>query len=359
MMPEKKNAKLADAGRAQTDKEIFRLHKLASARYRRAANAISEPLDKLLQKHEKNRQKWLKQLRNGEITQAELRRRRINDLLEDEDLLLLLDDFAEKSRKATRNTWLDVIDASIRIYAENYNYGLYRAEQEIGRRLPLGLLTEALVRKMLGENPSMIRLPGQAPKMAGNSRKAKRTAESKETLWQKSLLRTAIMMTADLPFPVDQIIRRIIEWLWRRNTSSTDASIDTAANSVENGARTDAFDDAEKKSGDDLVRGWVAIMDERTRIAHRILDGTWVGMNEPWEIDGFKLWFPGDPSAPAYLIRNCRCGVDVRRRSEANGSIHKDERFDGMSYEEWKAGRRASNNENNDAEGSKKVDKRR
>ncbi len=110
------------------------------------------------------------------------------------------------------------------------------------------------------------------------------------------------MMTADLPFPVDQIIRRIIEWLWRRNTSSTDASIDTAANSVENEARTDAFDDAEKKSGDELVRGWVAIMDERTRIAHRILDGTWVGMNEPWEIDGFQLWFPGDPSAPAYLI---------------------------------------------------------
>ena len=317
-----------DAAHVQTDKEIFRLNKLASAEYKRAAEDLRKPLLRFLKKHEKHRQRLLEELLTKKITKAEMRRRRLEDLM-DEDFLLLLDDDADRMSKATGYLWKKIIESIPGIYAENYNWGLWRAETLTGKSLG-ELLTAEIVRQMWKKNPDMIRMPGKSHFVATSKK-----AGALERFWQRQLLNTAISMTADLPFPIEEIARQIIEWIWRQNFSHGRDYVTTTATGVENKGRTDAG----KKAKDELMRGWVAIMDERTRIAHRILDGTYVGMEEPWVYKGDKVWFPGDPSAPAYLVRNCRCTVDFRLKSEIDGSVHKNERFMGQSYEEWKAGK--------------------
>ena len=62
---------------------------------------------------------------------------------------------------------------------------------------------------------------------------------------------------------------------------------------------------------DGIERIWRAIADNRTRDTHRLLDGQVVqGTMTPFiSPSGAKLMFPGDPTAPAAEVINCRCTV--------------------------------------------------
>ena len=64
---------------------------------------------------------------------------------------------------------------------------------------------------------------------------------------------------------------------------------------------------ASKRMGIKLKREWVAVIDKRTRHAHAMLDGQKAEMGKPFKVDGEEIRFPGDTSAPGYLVYNCRC----------------------------------------------------
>ncbi len=60
------------------------------------------------------------------------------------------------------------------------------------------------------------------------------------------------------------------------------------------------------------MKEWLSTPDARTRDAHRIgvawgQDPVVVGINEPFDIGGSKLQYPGDPNAPLELTAQCRC----------------------------------------------------
>lgn len=54
---------------------------------------------------------------------------------------------------------------------------------------------------------------------------------------------------------------------------------------------------------------WNSTYDSRTRPEHAALDGQVVSLNSQFMMDGYGLMFPGDPSAPASLVVNCRCFI--------------------------------------------------
>ncbi|HEY8415331.1 MAG TPA: phage minor head protein, partial [Thermaerobacter sp.] len=60
-----------------------------------------------------------------------------------------------------------------------------------------------------------------------------------------------------------------------------------------------------------LVAGkeWVAALDERTRPDHMHADGQVVPLHEKFTVGGWPMEVPGDPSAPAEQVVNCRCTV--------------------------------------------------
>ncbi len=89
--------------------------------------------------------------------------------------------------------------------------------------------------------------------------------------------------------------------------------------------------------GIELKKEWVATLDNRTRHAHAMADGQVVAVDKPFKLDGYDLMFPGDKSAPGYLVYNCRCttiaafkdyGKDAQRRSI--DGVGKD-----VTYQEW------------------------
>lgn len=62
----------------------------------------------------------------------------------------------------------------------------------------------------------------------------------------------------------------------------------------------------QKESGAVSSRQWIGTPDDKIRDAHSVLDGNVVGMEEPFEVDGFTSMFPGDFGI-AYLDIGCRC----------------------------------------------------
>lgn len=70
-----------------------------------------------------------------------------------------------------------------------------------------------------------------------------------------------------------------------------------------------SWGERENPRGLKLFKRWVTVLDERTRLAHVVADGQKRDMEDPYEVGGDKLMFPGDYSlgaAPGNTI-NCRC----------------------------------------------------
>jgi len=71
--------------------------------------------------------------------------------------------------------------------------------------------------------------------------------------------------------------------------------------------------EAIKDTGLTLRKQWLATKDDRTRTLdsgdfdHADMDGVTVGMDEPFDVDGDLLDFPGDPNGQPGNIINCRC----------------------------------------------------
>lgn len=66
---------------------------------------------------------------------------------------------------------------------------------------------------------------------------------------------------------------------------------------------------AAEASGIPMRREWVASGGERTRSTHAAASGQVRGMQEPFEVGGVPLMYPGDPNGPADETINCRCVV--------------------------------------------------
>ena len=127
------------------------------------------------------------------------------------------------------------------------------------------------------------------------------------------------------------------------NKSSAIRTARTAVTGAQNAGRMDSYVAAEKM-GIKIKKSWLATIDGRTRHSHAMLDGQTVDIDKPFKVDGEEIMFPGDTSAPGYLVYNCRCslvadvdGVDTSnaKRRVRNQETGKNEVVSDMTYSEW------------------------
>ena len=80
----------------------------------------------------------------------------------------------------------------------------------------------------------------------------------------------------------------------------------TAVTSAQNAGRQAVYDKA-KSMGLNLQKEWLATLDGRTRHDHGMADGQRVPLDGKFTVGGYKMKYPGDMSAPGWLVYNCRC----------------------------------------------------
>nr|WP_202917973.1 phage minor head protein [Streptomyces taklimakanensis] len=62
-----------------------------------------------------------------------------------------------------------------------------------------------------------------------------------------------------------------------------------------------------------LVKQWTTRRDNRVRHAHDLVDGQLQLLDDPFQVAGHAMDYPGDPTAPPELTVNCRCIAVVER----------------------------------------------
>lgn len=118
-------------------------------------------------------------------------------------------------------------------------------------------------------------------------------------------IRTIIRNGMEEGFGVDKIAKEIRAYA--PTIARTRASI--IARTETHAAANFGAQEAAQLTGLELRREWVSVEDDRTRPDHADANGQVVGMNEPFEVEGEQLMYPGDPSGSAGNIINCRCAV--------------------------------------------------
>lgn len=97
-----------------------------------------------------------------------------------------------------------------------------------------------------------------------------------------------------------------------------------------------------REQGLDVEKMWDATLDNAVRPEHAALDGKRVPIDGTWNMAGYEVSHPGDPSLPPSLSINCRChSVTVTKEYEPTARRGRDpvtgqnEVFSYKNFEEW------------------------
>lgn len=334
----------SDLGHKLTDAELAKLERRIGKLYREAGEELQATIDAYFEQFKK-RDEEMKALigtvQNGkEWTEADYKQWRLNQIGRGERYQAMRDKVAHRMTDANAVAVSYTNDATPGIYSLNRNYAAYTIESVAGD-VGFDLWDEQTVKRLIVEQPGLM---PYYPKDRALKRGIDLEYGKKQIT--KSVT-SSILQGKSIKHMADDLQKRI-------TTMSRDSAIRTARTAVtgaQNAGRMDSYAAAEKM-GIKLKREWVATLDNRTRHAHAMLDGQQAAIDKPFKVDGYDIMFPGDTSAPGYLVYNCRCttvavvdGVDTSsaQRRARNPKTGQTEVISNMSYAEWAGWKKSVN----------------
>lgn len=198
-------------------------------------------------------------------------------------------------------------DQQVDIYAINHAFGTYQVEHSGGIDTSYTLYNHEAVENILKNDPDLLPPPGKKTSKAIAENKAKRWA--RQTV--QSTITQGIMQGDSIP----KLARRLATNVADKDYKAAIRNARTMATSAQNAGRYEAYRRA-RDMGIDLTIEWAAVLDDRTRHAHRNMHGQRREVDEPFiVVDGgrtFYIMWPADcnssqSNAPQQQIWNCRC----------------------------------------------------
>lgn len=289
-----------DAAHRATDDELAKLERRIARLYREAADDLQETIEAYFEKFKK-RDEEMKALigtvQNGkEWTEQDYKLWRLNQIVRGRRYEALRDKIAQRMTNAHETAISYVNDATPGIYSLNRNYAAYTIERVAGN-VDFTLWDEQTVRRLIVEQPDLM---PYYPKAAA----VKRGIDLEYGKKQITKCVTSSVLQGKSIKGISDDLQRYIP------TMSRDSAIRTARTAVtgaQNAGRMDSYVAAEKM-GIKVRKEWLSTLDGRTRHSHAMLDGQTVDIDKPFKVDGEEIMFPGDTSAPGYLVYNCFVG---------------------------------------------------
>ena len=325
-----------DAAHLRTEKELAALERRIKKLYKESGNELQETIDRYFEqfaKRDKEMKDLIGEVVNGkEWTEQDYKQWRLNQIGRGERYQALRDKIANRYTDANAVAIAYTNDATPGIYSLNRNYSAYTIERVAGN-VGFDLWDEQTVKRLAVEQPDL--MPYYPKKRA--------LKRGIDLAWGKKQITasvtSSILQGKSIKGMADDLQKRI-------TTMKRDSAIRTARTAVtgaQNAGRMDAYTAAEKM-GIHVRKQWLATLDNRTRHAHAMLDGQTAEIDKPFKVDGYEIRYPGDTSAPAYLVYNCRCtmiaavdGVDTStgQRRARNPVTGETEVISDMTYAEW------------------------
>lgn len=278
-----------------TDEKLAELEQRISKIYELAAGELAETVKTYFEKFEKRDAAMQEKLKNGEITEQQYKQWRLAQIGRGERFSALKDKVATRYTNANETAVAYVNDATPGIYSLNRNYAAYKIEQ-VSPSADFTLWDEQTVKRLIVEQPDL--MPYYPPKRA-----LQRGIDLKYGKQQiTASVTSSILQGKGIGKIADDLQSRMQDM----NRTSAIRTARTAVTGAQNAGRLDTYR-AAQDMGIKLKKRWLATLDNRTRHAHAMLDGQTVDIDKPFKVDGYELMYPGDSSAPGYLVYNCRC----------------------------------------------------
>lgn len=317
---------MVDKAHRLTDEKLEEIEKRLSAIYSRAEKEIQKTVDDYFAKFAKRDAKQKARLEAGEITEQEYKQWRLAQMGRGERFKALQSRVAERYTEANETAVRYVNDATPGIYSLNRNYSAYTIEKVAGN-VGFDLWDERTVRRLIVDNPEL--MPYYPPEKALN--------RGIDLAYGKRQISASVTSSILQGKSIQGISKDLQTRMSEMNKSSAVRTARTAVTGAQNAGRMDSYVAAEKM-GIKLKKCWLATLDGRTRHEHAVLDGQSVDADKPFKVDGYKIMFPGDPSAPPYLTYNCRCTLIAEvDRVDTSDTMRRDRdgAIPNMTYSEW------------------------
>lgn len=284
-----------DIGHKLTDEELAKLEKRIAKLYKEAADELTDTVNAYFEQFKKRDAAMKEKLDAGEITEQQYKQWRLAQMGRGKRFTALRDKVAERYTDANETAVAYVNDATPGIYSLNRNYAAYKIEQ-VGSQADFTLWDEQTVKRLIVEQPDL--MPYYPPKRA-----LKRGIDLKYGKQQiTASVTSSILQGKGIGKIADDLQSRMQDM----SRASAIRTARTAITAAQNAGRLDTYR-AAQDMGIKLKKQWLATLDNRTRHAHAMLDGQTVDVNKPFKVDGYEIMYPGDSSAPGYLVYNCRC----------------------------------------------------
>lgn len=315
-----------------TDKQLAALEKRIAAEFKQAADELTATVNAYFAAFAKRDAEMAAKVEAGEITEQAYKQWRLAQIGRGKRFEALRDKVAERYTNAHEVAVAYANDATPGIYTLNRNYAAYTIEQ-ISDKADFTLWDEQTVKRLIVEQPDL--MPYYPPKRA-----LQRGIDLKYGKQQiTASVTSSILQGKSIGKIADDLQSRIQDM----NRVSAIRAARTATTAAECAGRLDSYL-AAKDMGIAIRQEWVATLDGRTRHAHAAADGQVVDVDKPFVLDGYHLMYPGDSSAPGYLVYNCRCttvavvdGVDTgdTMRRARDPETGQNALVEDMNYDEW------------------------
>lgn len=315
-----------------TDEQLAELEQRIAKLYKEAADELTDAVKAYFEQFEKRDAAMKEKLDAGEITEQQYKQWRLAQMGRGKRYEALRDKVANRYTNANETAVAYVNDATPGIYTLNRNYAAYKIEQ-VSDSADFTLWDEQTVRRLVVEQPDL--MPYYPPKRA-----LQRDIDLK---YGKQQITASVTSSILQGKSISKIANDLQGRMQNMNRTSAIRTARTAVTAAENAGRLDTYR-AAQDMGIKLKKRWLATLDGRTRHEHRILDGQTVDIDKPFTVDGYELMYPGDTSAPGYLVYNCRCTqiADVDGEDTSSGGRRAKDPETGesvlvedMSYAEW------------------------
>lgn len=315
-----------------TDKQLAELEQRIAKLYREAADELTDTVRAYFEQFEKRDAAMKEKLDAGEITEQQYKQWRLAQMGRGKRFTALRDKVAERYTDANETAVAYVNDATPGIYSLNRNYAAYKIEQ-VSDKADFTLWDEQTVKRLIVEQPDL--MPYYPPKRA-----LQRGIDLKYGKQQiTASVTSSILQGKSIPKIANDLQQRMRDM----SRASAIRTARTAVTAAQNAGRLDTYR-AAQDMGIKLKKRWLATLDNRTRHAHAMLDGQTVDVDKPFKVDGYELMYPGDTSAPGYLVYNCRCTqiAEVAGEDTSSGGRRAKDPETGesvlvedMTYAEW------------------------
>ena len=336
-----------DEAHRLTDAELAKLERRIASVYKAARDDLQQTVDEYFEAFKTRDAEMKKAADEGKVTKEYYKQWRMNQIARGKRFEALRDKMAQRYTQANETAISYVNDATPGIYSLNRNYTAYTIDRATGGALTVGpdgqtlnadftLYDEQTVKRLIMEEPDV--MPHYPP--------ARAVKRGIDLAYGKSQITKNITSGILRGLGIKEIADNLQERISTMERTSAIRAARTAMTTAQNAGRQDSYE-AAAKMGIHVRKRWIATKDHRTRHDHGAADGQIVEHDQPFNVGGYDMMFPGDQSggAPGWLIYNCRCtmgtaekdGIEAEPRMmrlrDANG---RNVVVPEMTYKEWK-----------------------